>query len=165
MSGLGINPNLLIAQIVNFLVVLLLLRLFLYQPLARMFEERRQRIASGLEEAERARQEAAAERSRLVMQFDEERRVAQSRLREAVARSEDAARRRLEEANTEAQQIVREAREEAETARRQALVGLQDEIAELALAAAAKALGEGVDEATHRRLIDRFLAEQFGSQA
>jgi F-type H+-transporting ATPase subunit b len=165
MSGLGINVNLLIAQVVNFLIVLVILRMVLYRPVMNMFAQRRERIRTALEEAERAREEAAEERARFEAQLAEERRASQDRLREAASKGEEAARRRLEEANAEADRLVQQARTEAEQTRRQALAGLHDEIAEIALAAAAKALGDGIDEAKHRQLIDRFLRDSLGELA
>jgi len=165
MAGLGINLSLLVFQIVNFLIVLWLLRVFLYQPVTRMFAARRERIQAGLAEAQRVREEAAAERAQFEGQLAEERRTSQERLRDAVARSEEAARRRLDEANAEAEQILTRARAEAEQVRAQALAGLHDQIADLALLAAGKALGEGLDEARHRQLIARFLKDSLGELA
>lgn len=164
-QSLGIlAPNLLF-QILNFLVVLFLLRLFLYKPVMNMLHDRQERIAEGLAEAERAREEAAEQRARFEEQLAEERRASQERLREAVAKSEEAARQRLAEANAEAEQIIARARAEAEQTRQQALAGLHNEIADLALLAAAKALGDGLDEERHRELIDRFLNEELGEMA
>lgn len=162
---MGINLPLLVWQIVNFLIVLWILNRLLYRPIQNIFEQRRERIAAGLAEAERVREEAASERARLESQLAEERRTSQERLREAVAKSEEAAKRRLEEANAEAERIVGEARREAEQARAQALVGMQGQVADLALLAAAKVLGEGIDESRHRALVDRFLNEQLGGLA
>jgi F-type H+-transporting ATPase subunit b len=165
MAGLGINPILLLWYVVNFLIVLLILRVTAYDPLMKMFDERRERIRLSLEEAEEVRRQASEERSMLQAQLEDERRHGQERLREAVSRSQEAAQKLVEEANAEAERIMAQARSDAEQARRQALAGLHDQIAELALAAAAKALGEGIDEATHRRLIDRFLTEWLGGEA
>jgi F-type H+-transporting ATPase subunit b len=165
MTALGINLNLLIAQAVNFLVVLILLRLFVYDRLLRMVDERRERIRTGLEEADRVRAEAAVQHRQLERQLEDERRASQEKLRQAVAASEEAARRLLDDATTEAERIVLEARASAENTRRHALAGLHNDMAELALAAAAKALGEGIDAKKHRELIDRFLVEQLGGKA
>ncbi len=165
LGNLGIlGPNLLF-QIINFLIVLFLLNRLLYKPVLGMFERRREKIRESLEEAGKVREEAAAERSRLEAQIAEERRTSQERLRAAVAQSEEAAERRLAEAKAEAEQIVAKARTDAEQTRAQALSGLQGEIADLALAAAAKVLGEGIDEKQHRSLVDRFLNEQMGDLA
>lgn len=51
---LGINWKLLLAQAVNFLVILAILRFTVYKPLLRMLSERRTRIAKGLDDAKRA---------------------------------------------------------------------------------------------------------------
>lgn len=54
---LGIEWNLLLAQAVNFLIVLLVLYLTAYKPIVRVLRERRERIEKGLQDAD-----AAAER-------------------------------------------------------------------------------------------------------
>ena len=48
----GIEPVLLGAQIINFLILLLLLKRFLYKPLLKVLDERKQKIAAGLKAAE-----------------------------------------------------------------------------------------------------------------
>ena len=53
-SQLGINWKLLIAQAVNFAILLVLLRMFVYGPLMNMLHERRRRIEEGLEKAKEA---------------------------------------------------------------------------------------------------------------
>ncbi len=165
LNSLGIVLPSLLFHIINFLVVLWILNRVLYRPMRNMFAERAERISEGLAEAERVREEAAAERARLEEQLAEERRTSQERLRDAVAKSEEAARRRLDEASAEAEQILTRARSEAGERRSQALEGLHGEIADLALRAAAKALGDGIDEERHRELINRFLEENLGELA
>ena len=49
--------------------------------------------------------------------------------------------------------------------RNQALAGLHGDISELALAAAAKVLGEGIDVSQHHQLIDKFLDDELGDLA
>lgn len=165
MKPLGILPWNLAVQILHFLLLMYLLNLLVYKPILRMLEQRKERIRQALEEATRVKDEAAAERARLEAQIGDERRTSQERLREAVARSEEAAERRLGEAKQEAEKILAAARAEAEQTRAQALSGLQGQMADLALAAAAKVLGEGIDENKHRSLVDRFLKEQLGELA
>ena len=138
MKPLGILPWNLAIQILHFLLLMVILNRLVYKPILRMLEQRKDRIRQALEEASRVKEEAAGERARLEAQIAEERRTSQERLREAVARSEEAAERRLGEAKAEAEKI---------------------------LAAAAKVLGEGIDENKHRSLVDRFLKEQLGELA
>jgi F-type H+-transporting ATPase subunit b len=157
-------PNLAF-NIINFLVMLWLLKRFLYAPILGLFQERQSRIAAELEEAQRVREDAAMERERFEAQIAEERRAGQDRLREAATRGEEAAKRRLEEANAEADRIVAQARGEAEQVRRSALAGLQGEIADLTVRAASRVLGTELDEQRHRQLIDHFLREELGDLA
>lgn len=51
----GINPILLGAQVVNFLVVLLILRRFLYKPITQLLQKRQDAIKEGFRNAEEAR--------------------------------------------------------------------------------------------------------------
>lgn len=165
LQSLGILWWNLVFQIANFLVVLWLLNRFLYKPIMKMLRERRETIAEGLAEAESVREQAEAQRAEFEQQLTDERRASQERLRDAVAKSEEAARQRLTDANAEAEQIMIRARSDADEARSQALAGLHGEIADLALLAAAKALGDGLDESQHRGLIDKFLDEELGELA
>ena len=51
---LGIDWHLLLSQAVNFLLVLIVLRVFVYKPLLKLLHERRDKIESGLQKAEEA---------------------------------------------------------------------------------------------------------------
>ena len=55
MEKLGIEPNLLLAQIVNFLIIFFVLSKFLYKPILGMLEKRKKEIAAGLELTEKMR--------------------------------------------------------------------------------------------------------------
>lgn len=52
LTNFGIQPTLLLAQIVNFTVILFVLKRFFYKPLTRMLEDRRKRIAESLKNAQ-----------------------------------------------------------------------------------------------------------------
>lgn len=56
LSQLGIDPKLLLAQGVNFIILLIVLTKFVYKPLMKMVEERRQKIELGIKGGERAEQ-------------------------------------------------------------------------------------------------------------
>jgi len=54
MNGLGIDWQLLIAEIINFVILLLILKRFLYKPFLRLLEQRRVKIEEGIKKAEEA---------------------------------------------------------------------------------------------------------------
>jgi F-type H+-transporting ATPase subunit b len=65
----GLDPVLLVAQVVNFLIVAWVLNRFLLRPLMANMKKRKERIAQGLEDAEKARRaldDAAAEKDKIL---------------------------------------------------------------------------------------------------
>ena len=52
LAKLGVDWKLLLAQVVNFTVLLAVLSLFVYRPLLRLIDERRERIRKSMEDAE-----------------------------------------------------------------------------------------------------------------
>jgi F-type H+-transporting ATPase subunit b len=158
LSSLGINGPFLIAQIVNFFVLLFLLQRFLFKPVVKMLESRKQRIAEGLQAAEVARREAEAERAQLQAQMDVERREAMERIASASKRGETLADEITASARQDAQRILEQAREEAGRERERILAEAQHEIAELALLAAEKVLGrELANRDAQRAYVNEFL--------
>ena len=51
-TDIGINLPVLVAQTINFVVLLTLLRLFVYKPVLNMLDQRRARIEEGLNAAQ-----------------------------------------------------------------------------------------------------------------
>ena len=159
MAQLGINGPFLLAQIVNFIVLFLLLRRFLYPPLVKMLDERKQSIANGLAAADVARKEAEEERAKLMAQITTERAEAQQRVASASAQAERVKADILADARREAEVIKARAVEEAGAEKQRILAEAQKQIAELTLLATERVVRRGLDEKTQRLLIEDFLSE------
>ena len=159
MAQLGINGPFLLAQIVNFVVLFLLLRRFLFPPLMRMLDVRKQRIAEGLAAADVARKEAEEERAKLMVQITTERAEAQQRVASASAQAERVKADILADARREAEVIKARAVEEAEAEKQRILAEAQKQIAELTLLATERVVRRGLDEKTQRMVIEDFLSE------
>ncbi|MCX7852273.1 MAG: F0F1 ATP synthase subunit B [Caldilineales bacterium] len=159
MAQLGINGPFLLAQIVNFIILFLLLRRFLFPPLLRMLDQRKQRIAEGLAAAEIARKEAEAERARLMAQIEAERKEAQARIAAASAEAERVKAEIVAQAQREAEAIKAKAIAEAEAERQRILAEAHKQIAELTVLATERVVRRGLDETLQRRLIEDFLSE------
>jgi F-type H+-transporting ATPase subunit b len=158
-GALGFSLPGLIAQLINFTILLVVLRLFLYKPVLRLLDERRRRIQEGVEAA------AAAAAAATQSETESRRALEQARAegQEAIARAQDAAARLREELETraraEAEQIVARAREEIALERDQAIEQLRREFAGLAIDAAERVIEQSLDRQAHQRLIDQVLAE------
>lgn len=55
LSSLGINWKLLLAQLVNFLILLYILKRFAYKPILKVLEDRKNRIEKGIKDTEEAK--------------------------------------------------------------------------------------------------------------
>jgi F-type H+-transporting ATPase subunit b len=159
LEGLGINLGYLISQIINFVLLLVLLRVFLYKPIVNMLDKRREKIRTDLEEADKARSQAEAAKQEYERQLEEAKEERHSILTQAREQADKVSEEILGKARTDAQELMAKTEEEMDSLRKQALAGAQDEIVQLALAAAGKVVGETLDEKAHRRLIQEFIAE------
>src|ERR1700741_4603529 len=82
-ADLGINVPVLIANIVNFTVLLIVLRLVAWGPLMKMLDERREKIAESLSGAEQGKGQAAESAPQGQEQGDTARREAQQLIAQA----------------------------------------------------------------------------------
>lgn len=159
MEALGLNLNYLISYIVNFFLLYLLLKKFVFPSISKMLEERKQRIAEGLTAADAARREAEEERKQLMAQLEAERAEAQQRVAAASAQAEKVKEEILAEARREAEQIRTNAVLEAEAEKQRVLAEANKQIAELAMLAAERVVREGLDEKTQHKIIEDFLSQ------
>jgi len=161
-GGLVINFFWILVSALNFLLLLLLLRAFAFGPVAKILDERRQRIEQGLKDADEARvqrEQAAAEKHQLL---GDARREANEIVTRAQRVAEETRERELAEARTELERVRAAAVAEIESERLRALADVRAEVADLALAAAGKVVGETMNAPRERRLVEEFLADVGG---
>jgi F-type H+-transporting ATPase subunit b len=124
LGKLGFEPGLFAAQIINFLVLLVIFRLFLYKPILKVLADRKARIAKGIEDAEAAHKallNATAERDAIIRSaiedadkiMEETRRMAESLQAEMINRSRREAERIVVEAHDAAVFELERTRDEA----------------------------------------------------
>ncbi len=158
-DALGINLPQLIAQVANFAVLLVILRLTLYKPILRMLDERKQKIAEGLNAAELARAEAQQAQANIQAQLDTARHEGQ----ELVASAQTIATRiqaeAREQANRDRDAALERARSEIQLERDRAIAELRGEFADITVSAAEKVINQSLDRQAHQRIIDETLAE------
>jgi F-type H+-transporting ATPase subunit b len=155
---LGINVPFLISQIVNFLILFAALYFLLWKRILKMLEQRKQRIAQGLADAEQARKD----RERAEAEYQQRIELAEQKSEELLAAAakdgEQAREKILAEARVDAERLIAEARAVVEADRQQMLADLRSQVATLAIAVSNKIIGETLDEQRQRRLIDEFFS-------
>jgi F-type H+-transporting ATPase subunit b len=156
---IDVTVGLMIWTLVCFGITFFVLRKYAFGPIQKIIDERRQRIRSALEEADRARDEARRllEEHRALMK--EARTQGEDILAEA-RRVADSQRERLrEELEAERQRRIEDTRKQVEAETRRALEQLRAEVAELTVIATARVTGKVLDEKDHRRLIDEAIGD------
>lgn len=158
-DALGFNLPALVAQIINFALLLIIFRLLLYKPLLRVLDERKQRIQEGLEASDEAKRRLAETEQEVAKEMDRARQEGQGLITQAQqisARIQEEAR---VAARSEAEQLLERARGEIQLERDSAIAELRREFADLTITAAERVIKEELDENKHRRLIQEVLTE------
>ncbi len=136
----GIDWRLLLINMINFGLLMLGLWYFLYGPVMKMLEERRQKVLKGVEDAEaasQARQEIENERSGVLQKAAQEADEALARARAAASARE---REIVDEAGKRAESIVAQAQAQAKEEKSKAIAESKEEVAKLIVLGMEKAL-------------------------
>ncbi|WP_455773856.1 F0F1 ATP synthase subunit B [[Ruminococcus] lactaris] len=148
----------LVWTIINLIVLFLLLRHFLINPVSNIMEQRRKLIADGLQNAQDTQDEA----NRLKAEYEEALSGAKKESAEIVDKARIDARaeydRIIGEAGAKAGNIIENAKENVRIEREQTMKELQSQIAGLAIASAEKIVGD-----KEQNIYDQFLGEVGGT--
>ena len=158
-ASLGINLPLLVVFVVNFIILFVLLRLFLFKPVLKMLDERATRTREAMELADTTKKEFEQARETVGKQIEKGRQEAQAIIAQAVQAGERLKEESREEARKQAQAIVDRTRAELEAERDKILGDLRREFVDIAIAAAEKVIKETLDKEKHRKLIEETLRE------
>ncbi|MCR5600448.1 MAG: F0F1 ATP synthase subunit B [Ruminococcus sp.] len=150
--------------VANVLILFVLLRIFLFKPINKMKAERTQTIQDNLDSAEKAKAEA----EELRQQYEDSISVAKEKANAIIMKAhEDAESERsaiIKKSQEEAEKIVSDADKTIENERKRVLRQAQSEIADLAIEAASRIVGENLDDEKNRRLVDQFLSDEEGKK-
>jgi len=159
MEGLGVTWSTLVAQIINFVILLGLLYLVAYKPILRMFDERSRRIKESMEQTETIKEQAARADEDVKKRMEEAGKEGQEVITRAMRTGEEARQKIQQEARQEAEAILERARLEIQRERDEAVDELREEFADLTIEAAGKVIEKSLDKAAHRELIEKVLDE------
>ena len=152
-----INATIL-AQILNFLILVVLLRAVAYKPVARLLQQRSDKIRNDLEKAEADRKAAEQTLADYKVQLADAHKRAQDIVDKAniTARQEhDAA---VAETRKEIERMKQVAQAEIESERNRAFEDMKSQIVTLSLAAAGKVVSKNIDTKENDKLVNEFIS-------
>lgn len=144
---------------VNFALLLVVLRVFLYKPVFQMLEARKAEINDNLDDAAKAKEDALALKAQYDASLKEANKEAQSIIAEASQLGEKTRGEMIAKAKEDADRVTERAKAEINREKNQALKDLREEVANLAMDAAAKVVRHEVTPQDHRVMIEEFLAK------
>ena len=149
----------LIAQILNFFVLVLILAKFAYKPLVQIMEERKQRIENDLLRAQRAKKEAETLQADYAAQLQLARKEAQAIVEAAQKQAEAESQAQIKELRA---QLVKEkelARQEIEREREKAMQQIRAEVITLSVQVAEKLVKKDFSSADNVAFVEDTIAK------
>ena len=159
MDALGVSVPGLLAQFINFILLLLILRAIAYKPILRMLDQRSERIRESMERAEAVKLQAARTEEEFARRLTDARREGQEIITQAEKIADRLRQEEMDKTRQEVEQLRAKALEDIDRERERAVTELRRQVADLALFAAGRVVGRSLDQSSHYRLVDEALAE------
>ncbi|MBM3256029.1 MAG: F0F1 ATP synthase subunit B [Candidatus Moranbacteria bacterium] len=146
LGKLGINGKILLAQVVNFFLLLYVLKRFLYGPLLRILQERENKIKRGLEDAEKAQKKFEEADKKIQVKMEK----ANQKIDLILAKAYKESKEYKEDSEREVREKIKEMKEEAqkyiENEKRKITEEVKKKIGPLVVAVAQKIITQRISE-------------------
>ena len=156
-AKLGLDTKLIVAQAVNFVLLLIILHRLAYKPILGMLEKRADTIDKSLKQAKKIEEElqkTEADRRKEMKKAREE-------YRALIAEAEKTGKQKKEEMTKEArrktEEIIARAKEEIRNEKEKSVREARQEIADLAIEISKKIIGRNIDEGKEKELVKESL--------
>lgn len=147
----GLKGSLIIAQALNFLIVLYVLHRFAFKPVLAAIDQRQAEIRAGLAYAEEMKIKLAEAERQQEETLRNASAQAQMMVDEARATAKELTERQVQEAATRAEEIIRKAQEASELDRKKIMAEAREQIARLVVQTSAKVLSRELSDEERSR--------------
>lgn len=155
LNQFGINPLLLAAQIVNFLILLFLLKKFLYGPILKVLETRKQKIEQSLKNAEEIERKLAETNEQIdkmmIKASDEVQKMMDQAKKEIALMKEEG----KQEAEQQVALMFQRGEESLRMEKEKMLAQAKDHVGDLAIAIFYKLTGKSLSKEEQRKLAEK----------
>ena len=158
-ENLGIDFRLLIAQIVNFLILLFVLYKFAYRPIVRLLDKRADTIAQSLDNAQAIEGKLKASQTAYEQKISKAEKNASAILNEARQSAEKLKAQLIDQAKTEVAAIVTKTQAEVASLKEQVITEAKAELGDLVVSATESVLIAKLTEANDLALVKKALHE------
>lgn len=158
-TKLGIDWKLLIAQVINFFILLFVLHRFAYRPILKMLKKRTDTIDKSMSDVKQIEKNLAESNQKKDELLRAARQQAQKILDEVTQKAETMRQEKLAATNHEVEEIVKRTKAELAQAKIELVKDVQNEISDIVVKAAEKVLKEKLTEKADRAIVEDALAQ------
>jgi len=149
----------LLFTVINVLILYLLLRRFLFKPVDKILEERRSIVTKNLADAEEEKSKAIEMKKQSEKSIEEAESVGAGIVTDARKSAHSEYDRILKEADVKAKEVILKANDEAIIIKQRVIKETEAQMVTLAIAAAAKIMGDQANPTTDKELYNHFLTK------
>ncbi len=154
-----IEPSKIIFAMINFLVLFLILKHFLFQSVTEFMKNRRDKIENDIYSAKKDKEDAfrlKEENQKLLINSAQEGKEIVGKYKEKAEKVYDEI---LNNANTEAKRIIKRAEVDIQREKEKAQQEVKEQVIDLSIVLSEKVLEKAIDEKEHRKIIEDFIAK------
>ena len=148
-----------IGTMVNFLILFLILRHFLFNKVNNMLTARSEDIKKDINSARINNEKAEQLRLENEQKLKDASKEGKSIVESFKAKADKVSKQILDDANGEAQNTLEKGKKELQREVEKASSDIRSQVVDLAVMLSSKALGQTIDEAQHRKLIAEFISK------
>ena len=155
----SINPSTIIFTLINTLIIFLIFRIFLFKPVCKILDKRKELAASEIDEARKAKESAQKAEEEYTARLADAKSEASEIVKQATLRAQKREEEIVGEANKKAAEIRLKAEETIERDKQRAINDIKNEISEIVVMAAGKVVEKEISVSDNEEIISKFLEE------
>lgn len=156
----GVDWKLMLAQLVNFAIVIFVLWKFAIKPLMQTMEKRNNEIEQGLSDAKASAERLDEVEAEVKERLQENRAEAIAILDKAKKQSEENRQAHLEKTKQEVESVIKKAKEQIASEKDSMVAEVKKEVADMVVVALRKILSEDIAKGIDQKYIEKVLSEQ-----
>jgi len=160
LNTFGVDVKLLVAQLINFAIVVVVLWFFAIKPLIKLTKSRNAEIVKGLSDAQTAAKRLDEVEKEVAELVNKSKNQADDILEEAKSRSEELRKSHVEKTKQEVAGLIAKAKEQINFEKENMVSEVRQDLAEIVVSSLHKILGEKVDKSIDKKYIEKVLASQ-----
>ena len=161
---MSIHPIDIAINVVNIVVLYVLLRIILYNPVQKFLQQRQDGIAKKLKDADDLKAEADQLRAQFDKRMSEADQVVQQKMIDGSKKAGEQAETILKSAKDQAQELLDKAQAQVAQQRADAIAQLQSQISDMAVSLAGEILKREVKASDNQKVIESFFEKEVHRQ-